>query len=55
MVSLKQTFNAISPIKIDFNLFKNVSTDIKNMYAHLREVTKKQINLHKTIDDKSNI
>ena len=47
MTSLEQTFNAISPIKIDFTLFKNVFTDIINMHAPLREATKKQRNLQK--------
>ena len=47
MASLEQTFNAISPIKDDFNLFKNVFTDTTNMHVPLREATKKQRSLHK--------
>ena len=47
MASLEQTFSAISPIKDDFALFKNVFTDIINMHALLREATKKQRNLYK--------
>ena len=47
MASLEQTFNAISPIKDDFTLFKNVFIDIINMHAPLREATKKQRNFHK--------
>ena len=37
--SLEQIFNAISPIKDDFILFKNVFTDVINMHAPLREAT----------------
>ena len=47
MASSEQTFNAISPIKDDFTLFKNVFIDIRNMYVPLREATKRQKNLHK--------